>query len=88
MTETKITKNGHTYIEVNYEDMTEKLNGGGICDGCGSINHIKNGYAIPVLNSVYCKECFDKWSSDAIYYEEDRSYESKKAKKILACLQQ
>ena len=80
----KKTKKGHIYFVISRNDIEEKLHGLGLCDSCSE--SIAEGNLIVVLNSVYCKKCFDKWKSHAKYYEEDREYESEKTeyyKKIL-----
>ena len=82
----KKTEKGHSYIEVDYDEITLKLGGMGICDSCSPLKEMQKGYLIPVLNSIICEECFDEWSSRAEYYEEDREYETKKTKCFLEAL--
>ena len=84
--EVKKSKHNINYIEVDYDDMTLKLGGGGICDSCSPLKEINNGFLIPVLNSVYCKECFSEWESRAIRYEEDAAYEKQKTDMFLLAL--
>ena len=83
----KQTPKGHNYIEVDYDEMTLKLGGLGICDSCLPLRGMKSGYLIPVLNAVYCKKCFDEWSLRAEYYEEDREYEKSKTENFLKALE-
>lgn len=70
----KRTQGGAAYIELNNEEIINKLHGLAICDSCNAKN-MQNGYLIPILNSVYCKECFDKWASRSKLYSEDEAYE-------------
>jgi len=84
--EIKKTKQGHTYFAINYDEMVNKLRGGGICDSCSPIKKMKNGFLIPVLNSVYCEECFNKWCKDAVFYDEDIEYERQSTEKFLQAL--
>ena len=86
MKEVKKTNKGHKYIEVSYDEMTLKLNGMGICDSCSPLKEMKHGYLIPVLNSVYCKDCFNEWKDRAEYYPEDVEYESLKTESFLRAL--
>jgi len=74
----KKIKQGHVYIEVNYDEITLKLNGMGICDSCSPLKEIKHGFLVLVLNAVYCEECFDEWKERAEYFIEDLPYETKK----------
>lgn len=70
------TKNGHNYIEVTLFDITHKLHGLGICDSCCGL--ARDAKLIPVLNSVYCSDCFENWAKRAKNYPEDRDYENSK----------
>lgn len=48
----------------------------GVCDFCG--NPDGKGYLIPVLNSWFCPECYEKWKKTAIWFPQDADYETKK----------
>lgn len=80
------TEAGHAYFHVSLDEMINKLNGMGICDGCSPLNEMSSGFLIPVLNRVYCKECFSEWASAAEFYEEDIEYEKSKTQIFLKAL--
>lgn len=54
---------------------TTKFGGMAICDSCNSSDF--TGVVICVLNSWYCKKCFDDWHKRAIYYPEDSRTEER-----------
>lgn len=80
----KQTKNGHKYIEVSIKEMIFSLFSIGICDTC--CKRMSEGYLIPVLNTIYCKECFEEWQERAEYHEEDKFYEDMKTEHFLEVL--
>lgn len=80
----KKTIKGHKYIEVTKSEMIKRLKGIGLCDACCSF--IPVGYLIPVLNAVYCEECFEEWQERAEYYKEDEFYEDMKTEHFLKTL--
>jgi hypothetical protein len=84
--EVKKTNSGVRYFEVDIDEMILKLKGMGICDSCSQAVSAK-GYLVPVLNYVYCQDCFDKSTIHKIYYEEDRSYEDKKTEQYKTILE-
>lgn len=48
-----------------------------ICDSCNELlNEHKEVYYIPVLNRVFCKDCFVKWYESAKVYPENKRYET------------
>lgn len=48
-----------------------------ICDDCNkSIKNEENVYYIPVLNRVFCKQCYEDWLNSATRYDEDINYEN------------
>lgn len=50
-----------------------------VCDNCNEIiNNHNEVYYIPVLNRVFCKECFVSWYEDAERYTEDIRWETRK----------
>lgn len=81
----KQTPKGHKYIEVSLKQMVGPLKGLGICDSC-CVTQMSTGFLIPVLNSVYCKECFDQWNSEAKFYKEDVDYENMKTQQFVHVL--
>lgn len=78
------TTKGHKFIKVSLKEMTGPLRGLGICDSC--CKAMFEGYLIPVLNSAYCKNCFDEWQERATWYEEDKFYEDMKTAHFLSIL--
>lgn len=78
------TGKGHKFIKVSLKEMTGPLRGLGICDQC--CKAMFEGYLIPVLNSAYCKECFDEWQGRAVYYKDDEFYENMKTEHFLEAL--
>lgn len=46
-----------------------------VCDNCNEQINGETCYFIPVLNRVFCKECFDHWNATAEHFSEDDSYE-------------
>lgn len=46
-----------------------------ICDNCNAECNAGDVYYIPVLNRVFCQDCFDEWHKTATYYPEDAPYE-------------
>lgn len=74
---------GHAFIKLDIIDMF-KIGGLGICDSCNET--IDEGNLIPVLNSVYCNYCFEKWTLKAKYHQEDKIYEEAKTKQYLGIL--
>lgn len=60
-------------IEVSLIDMI-KIDSFGICDHCNG--KLVNGYYVAVLNSILCKDCYEKWHKNAKYYTEDQEIEN------------
>jgi hypothetical protein len=75
------TPKGHKYIKVTRTQMVGVLHGLSICDNC--CKAMDHGYLIPVLNSCYCKDCFEQWKNNTMFYEEDIDYENLKTKYFL-----
>lgn len=49
-----------------------------ICDDCNErLNDYECVYYIPVLSSVFCKQCYIDWVNYATRYDEDIEYETK-----------
>lgn len=49
-----------------------------VCDNCNEQKTVdEKWYYIPVLNRVFCKECFDNWVKSAEHYSEDDAYEKR-----------
>lgn len=69
----KLSLKGHILIPVTREQLLEKLDSPGICDGCSAVP--MKGFLIAVLNSFYCEQCTAEWEEVATYYEEDRAVE-------------
>ena len=63
---------GFKIIEVSAEE-TFTWGGSGICDFCNGF--FRMGFYIAVLNSCYCKECYDTWNTRNTYYPEDDYFE-------------
>ncbi|SMP85840.1 hypothetical protein SAMN06313486_1015 [Epsilonproteobacteria bacterium SCGC AD-308-P11] len=80
------TEKGHNYIEVTFIEMTINLHGLGLCDSCSNPSVMPNGFLIPVLNAVYCNNCFKRWKKTAKYYKEDAEYEKDKTDVFLKAL--
>lgn len=51
---------------------------GNVCDSC--INHLIEGYYVPILNRVICMSCFIDWSKNSHYYSEDQKFEQENIK--------
>ncbi len=66
------SEKGFKLIEVSWLEIVE-LGGLGICDSCGKT--AGTGVYIAVLNSWYCKECFEKWHKRAKHYAQDSRIE-------------
>lgn len=52
-----------------------------VCDQCNEVFFIDDEeplYYIPVLNMVFCKDCYEEWVNNATYYPEDAAYELKR----------
>lgn len=45
----------------------------GVCDGC--LSSPEGGYYVAVLNQWLCKNCYEEWYSNAVFYPEDRGVE-------------
>lgn len=65
-------------IELTF-DEADKVGFGLICDNCNDIVMLshENVYYIPVLNRLFCKDCFKEWinSSYTKHHTEDNHYE-------------
>ena len=46
-----------------------------VCDNCNEQISGKTCYYVPVLNRVFCKECFEHWNATAKHFSDDDSYE-------------
>lgn len=68
------SEKGFKLIETSRLEIVE-LGGLGICDSCG--NTAETGVYIAVLNSWYCKECFEKWHKRAKHYAQDSRIEER-----------
>lgn len=79
------TRNKVDYFEVSITEMLINLRGFGICDSCGT-EMKEQGYLIPVLNSVYCSNCFNTFEKTGLRYEEDEEYNSRKIKEFSTVL--
>jgi hypothetical protein len=70
-------------IPVSQRDVIDKLNGGGICDECSTVEDEK-GFIIPVLAGRWlCTNCKEDWEKTAKFYPEDVDYENNKALTML-----
>lgn len=79
----QITEKGFIIYDIPVKEYyILKTNGyfGGICDSCNL--RITSGYYIPVMNYVYCHDCFASWYKRAIYYQEDNEYEDSNIRDI------
>lgn len=68
-------KKGFKIIEMSTMEFLF-IGGQAICDCCNEI--MLKGFYIPVLNSAYCEEDFNRWIESAIRYNEDIPYELSK----------
>lgn len=68
------TKSGYIAYECSVSEL-QNIGGLGICDFCNNFAVV--GYLIPVLNSFYCRKCFERWDSKAKYYANDIIVERK-----------
>jgi len=68
---------GHAIVEVSLPELMKFGTIPPSCDGCAT-RISSNSVYIPVLHSTYCNVCFAEWEKHAIYYEEDREYESER----------
>lgn len=68
------SKKGFKLIETSRLEIVE-LGGFGICDYCG--NTAETGVYIAVINSWYCKKCFEKWHERAKHYAQDSRIEER-----------
>jgi hypothetical protein len=59
--------------------VVEILGGGHlVCDRCDKdIKPSSVCYYVAVLNSLFCRECFERWHNSATYYESDRPVEQR-----------
>lgn len=62
------SRKGYRVFKVSIEEI---FNWGGfaVCDSCNSTAF--DNVFIPVLNSCYCRECFNRWNSNHELYPED-----------------
>lgn len=70
---------GFLVLEINREEMMDKLSKYGclgICDNCN--NMPATGYYVAVLNRWLCKGCYDKFVRTVDRYPEDIPFEEKK----------
>lgn len=81
------TEKGHRAIEVNLNELLTFSAMPPMCDSCNS-GLLGTNYYIGVLNSVYCKECFDSFSKEAIYYKEDKSFEDAKIEQTISTIKE
>lgn len=80
--ETIKTKKGHLIIKMTPLEVIFicrfGINFNLICDNCNDLcNNNQFVYYIPVLNQLFCEECFKKFSENAEYYKEDKEYEER-----------
>lgn len=68
------TENGHLFLSLNIQQLLS-IGGLGICDRCGCAA-FKMKY-VGALNMAFCYSCFDEWNNQAVYYEEDSSFEKR-----------
>lgn len=66
---------GFKLIECSKIDVAQVFGGAGVCDRCNDMPNF--GVYIPVLNSWYCKKCFEEWHETAVNHESDREIENK-----------
>ncbi len=75
-------KKGFKVIKIKTVELMEVIKGSlGICDSCNS--GTLEGYYIPVLSRFYCEKCYKEWEEKAVYYEEDKWFESANHKQFL-----
>ena len=59
-----------------------------ICDNCNElINDELYVFYVCVLNRVFCKQCFQEWYENAVYYPEDVRYENDKYENVKALIE-
>lgn len=59
-----------------------------ICDNCNElINDELYVFYVSVLNRVLCKECFQEWYEDAVYYPEDARCENCKYENVKSLIE-
>jgi hypothetical protein len=66
---------GWTVYKVTREEIFS-WGGACICDYCNDVM-TDDSYLIPVLNSCYCKKCFDEWEQTGKFYKEDLPVEAR-----------
>lgn len=75
----KIERSKHLLIECTAEELMDAVGSDWVvCDWCDkSCLPSEQGVYIAVLNQWFCKECFEKWVRDALWYPEDADIERK-----------
>lgn len=73
MAEAITTDKGFLVVKTSQTEIVE-IGGVGICDACNKASYTGNIISV-LAGRWYCPECFEKWHSGAINYEEDRDYE-------------
>jgi hypothetical protein len=81
MKEFTITPKGFKVLPVTNNEIFG-WGGLGVCDTCNNPVH-NEGTFVAVLNSVYCKKCYEDWHKMAINYPEDKPYEERYAARML-----
>lgn len=70
----QIIKNKKGFLIIQCSAVeTLKFGGMGVCDFCNNTD--RNGYYIAVLNSWYCKSCYERWNQNAVRYVDDNDIE-------------
>ena len=71
---------GFQLVKLESKHM-HKIGSPGICDYC---NYEMNaGTFIGALNKIYCDECFQKWENRAVFYDQDRPFETRATDRLL-----
>jgi hypothetical protein len=76
------TAAGHKILKISFLELSTFGTMPPHCDSCNAPLLGENHY-IPVMHSVYCNECYTRWSSTAKHYPEDNDYEALKLEQVL-----
>jgi hypothetical protein len=73
MAEVVPNKKGFKIIKVSLDEVQQGFGGLGICDWCNG--DFEAFLYIPVLNSCYCQQCYNRWTLTAVNYPSDSNVE-------------
>lgn len=65
-------------IQMSWREYVATTESWGLCDCCGGSDFEYGGYYIPLIDSWFCKTCFDAWYSTAKRYKVDIQKEQEK----------